>query len=62
MKHINLGGCQIEGCANLARFGLYHTRLFSTGRVKTWKYVCENCEAGISHENLLRARRDKSHS
>ena len=55
MKRVNYGTCQIEGCDRPARFGLFHTQ----GKIKTWKYVCEQCESRIGHENLLRARRNR---
>ena len=37
-----------------ARFGMFRTR----GGVKEWIDVCVDCEKRISHENLLRARRE----
>lgn len=55
MKRVNLGTCQIEGCNTLARYFLFHTE----GKHKTPKFVCEQCEAKIGHENLLRARREE---
>jgi len=54
MKRVDLGICQIERCNRPARFGLFHIE----GKHKTWKYVCEQCESRIGHENLLRARRN----
>jgi len=52
----SLGMCQINGCKNLAHFGLYHT----IGDAKSWIYVCPYHERIVGNENLLRARRNAS--
>ena len=46
-----LGKCQIEGCGNGARWGIYKT--FPDGS-KKFLYVCDGHDKEIAQENLAR--------
>lgn len=46
--------CQVEGCTNLAKYGLYYTDP-KNGK-KEWRYVCSACEQTIGSENFRRAK------
>ena len=47
-----LGQCQVEGCNNKAKYGLYRTD--SKGN-KEWLYICSKHEGSIGYENIRRA-------
>lgn len=47
-----LSNCQIEGCNNLARYGLFKT---SVDGKKSWLYVCLYHEGIIGSENMHQA-------
>ena len=47
-----LGQCQIEGCGNLAKYGIFKTH--SDGK-KEWLNVCPLHEGIIGDENMHRA-------
>lgn len=47
-----LGQCQVEGCANSAKYGLFKT--YPDGK-KEWLYVCPLHEGHIGNENHRRA-------
>ena len=44
--------CQVEGCNNLAKYGLYKTNSDGT---KAWLQVCKLHEGEIGNENMVRA-------
>jgi len=44
--------CQVEGCTNLAKYGLYYTNPENGN--KEWLYVCIRHEKTIGDENLQR--------
>ena len=57
---MKLGKCQVEGCNNPAKYGLYETyfRTYLNSPykgIKKWLHVCRECEAEIGTENLCRA-------
>jgi len=45
------GPCQIDGCNQRARFGIFKTE----DGTKKWLYVCRWCEKEIGRENMERA-------
>ena len=45
-----LGKCQVHGCNQPARYGLYRT----TDGKKEWIYVCRRHESEMGYENLMR--------
>ena len=52
MSKRKLGQCQVEGCPNLAKYGLNRTN--PDGK-KEWLYVCPLHEGVIGQENMERA-------
>lgn len=51
MRRGKLGQCQIEGCNNPAKYGLYRT---NPDGQKEWLYVCPLHEREIGDENVRR--------
>jgi len=49
MKVIPVKICQVSGCKNPARYGMYQLGLNGD---KRWLYVCEECEKRIGEKNL----------
>ena len=52
MTKAKLGPCQVEGCNEKAKYGLYRTD--SKGN-KEWLHVCRLHEGEIGSENMRRA-------
>ena len=50
---MNLGKCQVEGCPDKARYGIYKT---ITKGHKVWLNVCSRHEIEIGDENLQRIK------
>lgn len=48
-KKIPVKTCEVTGCKNPARYGLYELYLY---KKKKWKFVCEGCEQRIGDNNL----------
>jgi len=44
--------CQVEGCCNKAKYGIYRQLPY---RTKKWLRVCGACERIIGDENMRRA-------
>ena len=51
MEKLKLGKCQVEGCNDSAKYGLYRTK---NGQ-KEWLHVCRLHEGQIGSENMRRA-------
>ena len=51
-----LGKCQVHGCNQPARYGLYRT----TDGKKEWIYVCRRHESEMGYENLMRREKEES--
>ncbi|MCJ7828667.1 MAG: hypothetical protein MUP81_02870 [Dehalococcoidia bacterium] len=48
-KRIPVKTCEVTGCKNPARYGLYELCPYEK---KKWKFVCAECEQRIGDNNL----------